>query len=108
MNETTFSFDNYVTKMKQLINVLENFNISLYKDDKFMQLLDNINCPKTDLETEVNICRSSHSASFDTASTYISTVISRLLTETQPSSGRCGRRMQVNSSGRVLRGGIGR
>ena len=39
-----------------------------------------------DLKTDINICRSSHSSSFDTASTYISTVISRLLPLTHPSS----------------------
>ena len=68
-NETTFSFKNYVTKMKQIFNMLENYNVPLYEEDKFRQLLDNINFPNNYLKTEVNICISSHSASFDTDST---------------------------------------
>ena len=68
--------------------------------------MDNINCPKKDLKTEANICRSSHIASFDTAFTYLSTVISRLLPATQPSSGRYGHKRQVNSSSRGV--GVGR
>ena len=67
MNQTTFSFDNYVTKMKQICNVLENYNVPLYEDYKVMQLLGNIHFPNNDLKTKVNICRSIHSASFETA-----------------------------------------
>ena len=46
-NETTFSLDKYVTKMKQTFNVLDNYNVPLYEEDKVGQILDNINCPKT-------------------------------------------------------------
>ena len=83
-NETTLSFADYVTKMKQTFNVIENHNVPLYEEDNFRQLLYNINGPNNDLKNEVNICRSSHSASFETASTYLSTVISRHFPETQP------------------------
>ena len=75
-NETTLSFEKYVTNMKQTFNVLDNYNVPLYEEDKFRQLLDNINCPKNDFKTEVNICRYIHSDSFEKASTYLSRVIS--------------------------------
>ena len=82
-NETTFSFKKYVTNMKQTFNVIENYNVPLYDEDKFRQLLDNINCTNNDLKTEVNICRSIHSSSFGTVSAYLSIVISRLFPSTQ-------------------------
>ena len=81
-NKTTFSFEKHVTDIKKSFNVLENYNVPLYEEDKVRQILDNINCPNNYLETEVNICISSHSASFDTASTYLSTVVSRLFPAT--------------------------
>ena len=83
---TTFTFEKYVTKMKQ------TFNVPIYEEDKVSQLLNNINFPNKTLKTEVNICISSHSASFKIAFTYLSTVISHILPETQPSSVRHGRR----------------
>ena len=43
-NETTFYFEKYVTKMKQTFNVLENYKVPLYEEDKVRQLLNNINC----------------------------------------------------------------
>ena len=82
-NETTFSIENYVTKMKQTLNVLDNYNITLYEDEKVRKLLDNINCPTKYLKTEVNICRSSHIYSFKKSSTYLPTVLSCLLPPTQ-------------------------
>ena len=81
--ETTFSFEKYITKTKQKFNLLENYNVPLYEEVKVRQLLDNINVPKK-IKTEVNICRSSHSSSSKTASTYLSTVISPLLPVIQP------------------------
>ena len=96
MNETNFSFEKYVTKMKQTFNVLENYNVTLYKEDKVKKLLDNINCPNNDLKTEVNMYRSNHSDSFETASTYLSTVISHLFPANHLSSGKYVRRRQVN------------
>ena len=76
-NKTTFSFEKYITKMRQTFNVIDNYNVPLYEEDKVKQLLDNINCLNNDLKTEVNIYRSSQSASFETASTCLSTGISK-------------------------------
>ena len=95
--------------MKQKINVLENYNFPLYEEDKVRQILDNINFLNNNFKTEVDICRSRHSAIFETASTYLSTVISRLSPTTHPSSGRHGQRWQVNSASIVetgVRGGL--
>ena len=89
-NKTTFPFKKYRTKMKQRFNLLDNHNVPLYEEDKVL-----INYSKNNFKTEVNICRYSHSASFETASTYLSKVISRLLPATQPSSGIYGRIWQV-------------
>ena len=70
-NETTFSFNNYVTNMKQTFNVLDNYNFPLYEEGKVRQLPHNTNIPNNNLKTKVNICRSIHSDSFKTASTYL-------------------------------------
>ena len=83
-NYINIYLEKYVTKTKQKFNVIENYKVPLYEEDKARQLLDNTNCPKNYLKTEVNICRSSHSASSKTSSTYLSTVISRLFPETHP------------------------
>ena len=93
--------------MKQTFNVLENDNVTLYEEGKFSKFLDNINSLNNNLKTEVNIYRSNHIYSFQKASTYLSTVILHLFPDTQPSSGRYGRRRQVNSDGRGGRGDIG-
>ena len=53
-NETTFTFEKYVTKIKGI------FNFPLYKEQMVDHLLDQIMSPNTELNTEVNICRSSH------------------------------------------------
>ena len=55
--------------MKQTYNFLNNCNFPLFEEDKVRQLMDNINSPNNDLKTEVNICRSGHSARSDTDST---------------------------------------
>ena len=89
-NETTFSFKKYVTNMKQTFNVIENYNVPLYDEDKFRQLLDKINFLNNYYKTEVNICRFNHSDSFTLASTYLLTCISRLFPATQTLSGRYG------------------
>ena len=49
-NKTTFSFEKYVTKMKQTFIVLENYNISLYEKENVMQLSDSIKFPKQQFE----------------------------------------------------------
>ena len=63
-NETTFFFENNLTKMRQHINVIENYNIPLYDEYKVRKILDNINCPNNYFKSEVNIWRYNHSDSF--------------------------------------------
>ena len=63
-NETTFTFEKYVTKVKGISNVLEKYGVLLYKDQLVEHLLDHIMSPNTELKTEVNIYRSSHSSEF--------------------------------------------
>ena len=99
-NKTNLSFEKYVTNTRQNFNVLNHYNVNLYEEDKVSQLLDNINFQNKNLKNEVNIYISIHSASFKKASTYLSTVISRLFLETRLSSGSYGWRRQVNSAGR--------
>ena len=72
-NKTTFSIDKYITRNKQTYNVLENYNVPLYEEDKVGQLLDNINCPNHYLKFDVKINRYIHSASLETAFRYLST-----------------------------------
>ena len=93
----------------------------------FEHLLDHIMSPKTELKTEVNICRSSHQSTFFKASTDLSTVVARLYPSDNPSSSRfrnrsiyaaghgdrSGRRCgcfngRVCGRGRGGRGGLGR
>ena len=81
-SESTFYLEKYVTNIIQIFNELGNYNVPLYEEYKVRQLLDNINCPNNNLKTGVNIFRSSHSASFKIASTYLSKVISCLFPET--------------------------
>ena len=83
-NKTTFYLKKYVTKMKQTFNVLENYNVPLYGEYRVRKLLDNINLPNNNFETKINIYRYIHSASFDTASIYLPTVILQLFPETHP------------------------
>ena len=45
-NETTSSFKKYVTKTKKTFNVLENYNVPLYEEDKVRQFLNKINSSK--------------------------------------------------------------
>ena len=109
-NESTFSFEKYVTKLKSCFNVLQKYNVPVYEEEKVQRLLDNINCPNQELKTEVSICRSSHSDTFDQAATYIATVVSRLFPNAQPSSNRYRSRRNVSAicGGRGGRGRGGR
>ena len=68
-NETTFIFGKYVTKLKGVFNVLGKYGVPLYEDQMVEHLQDQIISPNTELKTEVNICRSSHSSAFVKAST---------------------------------------
>ena len=76
--KTTLYLEKYITQMRQKFNVLDNSNVPLYEEDKIRKLLDHINSPNNYFKTEVNICRSIHSARFNTAFIYLSTVILRL------------------------------
>ena len=67
-------------------------------------ILDQIISPNTELNTEVNICRSSHSSTFFKVSTYLSTVVARLYPSANPSSGRF-RKRSIYDAGRGNRGG---
>ena len=71
------------------------------------KLPDNSNYPNNDLKTEVHICRYNHSDIFETASKYLSTFISLFFLATHPSSVRYGKRDQVKSTERGVRGGRG-
>ena len=57
--------------MKQQLNVLDKYNVSVNVEDKSRQLFNNINYPNKYLKTEVNFFRSIHDANFETASTYL-------------------------------------
>ena len=70
-NKTTLSFDKYVTNIKQTFNVIDNYNVPLYEEEKVRKILDNTNRPNNYLKAEFKICRSSHSARFETASIYL-------------------------------------
>ena len=74
-NETTFTFEKYVTNIKGIFNVLEKYDVPLYKEQMIEHLLYQIMSPNTELKTGVNICRSSHSSIFFKASTYLFTVV---------------------------------
>ena len=102
-NETTFTFDKYVTKLKGVFNVLEKYFVPLYEEQMVNNLLDQIMSPKTELKTEVNICRSSHSSTFFKASTYLSTVVTRIYPSANTSSGRFIKR-SIYAAGRGDRG----
>ena len=74
-NETTFTLEKYVTKLKGIFNMLEKYGVTLYEDQMVEHLLNHIISPNIELKTEVSICRSSHSSTFVKASTYLSTVV---------------------------------
>ena len=50
-NETTFTFEKYVTKLKGDLNVLEKYDVPLYEDQMVDHLLDQIMSPNTELKT---------------------------------------------------------
>lgn len=106
-NESTFSFEKYVTKLKHIFNILERYKVPLYEEEKVKHLLDKINCPNAELKTEVSICRAQHATTFEDATTYLATVVSRIFPTGNPSSGRFRSRRSVNAI-RGGRGGRGR
>ena len=77
-NETEFTFEKYVTKIKGIFNVLDKYGILLYEEHMVEHLIDQIISPNKELNTEVNICRFSHSSKFIKESMYLSTVVTIL------------------------------
>jgi hypothetical protein len=108
-NETTFSFEKYVTKLLTIFNILEKYKFPVYEKDKVEYLLNKVQCPDKDFQMTVNICRSSHSDNFVQASTYLQTEVARIFPSAQPSSGRYGKNRYIKAFGRGGgRGGRGR
>ena len=66
--------------------------VPLNEEHMVDNLLDQIMSPNTELKTEVNICRSSHSSKFFKAPTYLSTVVARIYPYANPSSCRFRKR----------------
>ena len=87
-NETNFTLEKYVTKLKGVFNVLDIYGITLYENQMKEHIIDQIMSPNIELNTEVNICMSSHLSTLLKAYTYMSTVVSKLYPTTNPSSGR--------------------
>ena len=50
-NETTFTFEKYITKLKVILSVLERYGVPLYKELMVKHLLDQIMSPNTELKT---------------------------------------------------------
>ena len=46
-NETTFTFENYVTKLKVIFDALEKYGVPLYADHMVEHLVDQITSPNT-------------------------------------------------------------
>ena len=102
-NGTNFTFEKYVTKLKGIFNVLEKYGVTLYEDQMVENIIYQIMSPITELKTEVNICRLSHSYTFVNDYTYLYTVVTRLNPSTNPSSG-CFRKRGIYATGRGDRG----
>ena len=98
-NETTLTFDKYITKLKAIFNVLETYGVPLYKEHMVEHLLDHIMSPNTELKTEVKIFKSSNLSKFVKASTYLHTLVARIYPSANPSSGRF-RKRSIYATGR--------
>ena len=55
-NETTFTFDKYITKLKGGFNVLDKYGVPLYEEYMVEYILYQITSLNSELKTEVNIC----------------------------------------------------
>ena len=77
-NESTFTFDKYVIKIKGIFNMLNRYSVPLYGEQMMKHLQDQTMSLNTELKTVVNICRLLHSSTFIKSSTYLSTVVVRL------------------------------
>ena len=49
-NETTFTFEKYVTKIKGIFNVLERYGDPLYEEQMVDHMLDQIMSPNTEFK----------------------------------------------------------
>ena len=107
-NESTFSFDKFVTKLKEGFNTLEQYGVPVHEENKVKMLMEKVQCSNQELKSEVILCRSTHN-NFSNAATYLQTAVTRIFIPTyQPSSGRYGKRQrEINYSERG-RGGRGR
>ena len=74
-SETNFTFENYVTKLNGIFNVLDKYGVPLYEEQELEHLLDQIMSPNIGFNTEVNIYKFSHSYTFFKASEYLSRVV---------------------------------
>lgn len=77
-NESSFSFERYINRLKKSFDTLEKYGVPIYEEDKVKYLLDKIQSTHSEVRTQVSICRSSHAGSFIEASTYMSKEISRI------------------------------
>ena len=102
-NETTFSFEKYVTKMKECHDVLMKYGKPKYESDKISDLLDKINCTDAEVKTHVSIVRNT-CTTFATAATEMATHISRIFPSSHPSSGRYKKRKIASLGGGRGRG----
>lgn len=104
-NETTFSFEKYVTKMKECHDVLLKYGKPKYQSDKIANLIDKINCKDAEVQMHVSIVRNT-CTTFEEAVTEIATQISRIFPSSHPSSGRYNKR-RISAMGGKGRGGRG-
>lgn len=86
-NESTFSFEKYVTKLQHIFNVLKQYKVPVYEEEQVNYLLDKINCPNDKIKREVSICRAQHKK-FVPAATFMATAGARIFPNSNPSSGR--------------------
>ena len=88
--------------------MLDKYGAPIYKDHMVEHLLDQTMSPNTELNTEVNICRLSHSFTFVKYSMYLSMVVAILYPSTNPSSSHF-RKSGIYATGRgeriIVRGG---
>lgn len=60
-NEQSFSFENYVTKLKSCFDVLELYKVPKHEEENVKLLLQKIQTSSYELKTEIRICRDNHS-----------------------------------------------
>ena len=106
-NESTFSFDKFVTKMKEGFNTLEQYGVPVHEENKVKMLMDKIQCSNQELKSEVILCRSTNN-NFSDATTYLQTAVTRIFPNFQPTSNKYGKRRREIHFAERGRGGRGR